>query len=168
MEAQWKGCSTDAVWCRLYTGHREGTKSLSDCFCCLFHVFKSLRSQGIWISLGVSPVHRFRTGLFVHPSLFSFSLWSLMFFSLRCYDLSGHLRAALCMFSCFVLENRKIMPKDCLCIWGHCVREWGRHGALIVRCYICCGDKLWCCILWLGGVGVFVCLCVWVFFGGGG
>lgn len=37
-----------------------------------------------------------------------------------------------------------------------CVGEWGRAAGLIINCYICCDDKLWCCILWLRGVGMVI------------
>lgn len=50
----------------------------------------------------------------------------------------------------------------CVCFWG---RRGGRErvtrtrGIYRYRCYICCGDKLWCFTLWKAkGGGVSVCL----------
>lgn len=136
-----KRCRLIQVEHRAGETRKEQKKKWIDWFCCMHRMqicpmHFSLFPAVVWISVEMSPVRFPLASLFSPASVFFFSFsdpWcSTIWGATMCPTTRG--QPCTCL-SFYVFENRKIMPKVCLCIGG-IVCECGEQGALILRCYI--------------------------------
>lgn len=119
-----KGCSTDAVECRLYSGQGKEQNTWTDCFCCLLKrwmltsgmdPFRNQPSAQVFL-LASFHLSLFFFFFFKVPPVFSGPLCSAVLCALTCPASRGQPCACFSFFFFLVLVNRKIMPKVCLCI----------------------------------------------------